>query len=65
MKFVARNRQIVNTIANEAIFLNPRVDAKNCVEVVAVMAGRSKVVEALVPRACKRTGGWHNRLYNL
>ena len=21
-------------------------------------------VEALVPRACEETGGWHNRLYN-
>ena len=24
----------------------------------------STVVEALVPRACGFTGGWHNRLYN-
>jgi hypothetical protein len=52
----------MKTVTNEAGFLNPQMrqidaDAKEGKQTATV-------VEALVPRACKETGGWHNRLYN-
>ena len=55
------------------VFLNPKMrqidaegekDKQTAQELEAAMAGRSRVVEALVPRACGKTGGWPNRLDN-